>query len=126
MITTAGLIKLTGYPVTECSNFRAGREEFVRDDHIGKLTRVSKMSQTEIIERHILIHQQITPAEAMTLYHIYRLSERVREINRKLEKRGAYHRIFNVGERGPGKPGIYKFEFGNETDCMTTNTKEKR
>jgi len=110
MITTAGLRELTGYPMSVCSNFMAGRYPHVGQNRVMWLRKYRIMSHCQLIEAHLEKGGTLTMAQALNLYGIGALSQRVRELNIRYQRRGEKRRIVNLSGNGIGEYAIYKME----------------
>ena len=105
------LSKKAGVPIADASNYIAGRFDKISKDKakIMKMVADAGPSQTEVVEDHFRSYSTITTIQAIKLYGILRLSERVRELNARYQRNGDTRRIINTQTgRGIGKCAIYQ------------------
>jgi len=78
------------------------------------------MSQKSKILEYLKLGNSLTTASAVHFFKIYRLSERIRE----LEREG--HRIYHESERSPGGANIIRYIYGGCVDFSKAKTNTEK
>jgi len=105
---------IAGVSSADVSNYHAGgrrRERYVSPAKREAIEKAMAMSQTDLIVWHFeTFHDTLTQAYAGVHYHIGRLSERVRELNKRWHRTGEKRFITNTAPLGFGVVAVYKLE----------------